>query len=713
MKSTYSPLVPIAIGLATSNRPGHRWRQVVVAVGGFLATLVIVAAGSTALMFHREVVRGDASGFEPAVTVSPTDLLVLGGSDEWQGQQILVGWIEPADPRVVPVLPRGVTQLPAPGQAAVSPALAALLPNTPELAKRYPDPLVMDWSGVVSGADLVAYVRPPQAMLSTLPQHQRARSFTAMPGADTRMLALSPPIMPWTGMAIGLVALALVPAIILAWAGLSAASPVRAARFALLRALGLSSPQLRVLAALEAVVGSAPGVLLAVLGWAVVSPHLGHLPLTSRLVVPGDLSWPIATYPLSGFVIVGLMAVIGLLQPERSGAVRPRPTLSRSRLQVWIGLPLGVAGLSFATMLFVDNSLDADLALVGSLLAVVGIACVTPAVIRAIGTILAPSRHPSRFLAGRALAWRPEWISKSFAGLAALIVVTLGSIGYVTSIDYSAAWAQTPTVSGPAAALVNTPADISAAHLSALQQQLPDAAVVTVFQPDPSSSTARLDLGATCSELQKALPLTCDGSSATALSTNDAGLLQEWVTSLGAYGPDSQIRLVNPAALHATTAMVLANTTPEQLDLMVRPAAMTALTTVIVSTVNGPVPASAVSRWLTTGVVLANSLLLLSCLVAIADRIISTRHNHHRLLLLGAGPRQLRTLFRWLFAAPYVGVSLIAVGTGLGVCHVMCYRADFPIADVAALLGALVVTGLIGVIANQKLSTARLLQSRD
>ncbi|MFT4165387.1 MAG: hypothetical protein QM650_09110 [Microlunatus sp.] len=101
-----------------------------------------------------------------ATTNAPTDLLVLGGSDAWRGQGIDVTWIEPADQSAASVLPRGMGRLPAPGEAVVSPALAALVDDNPALGARYRVAATLDWSGVTAGDDLIAYVRPSSPQLA-------------------------------------------------------------------------------------------------------------------------------------------------------------------------------------------------------------------------------------------------------------------------------------------------------------------------------------------------------------------------------------------------------------------------------------------------------------------------------------------------------------------------------------------------------------------
>ena len=51
--------------------------------------------------------------------------------------------------------------LPAPGQAALSPALHEITLDNPDLAARYPDHLVLSEEAVATGGTLLAYVGAP------------------------------------------------------------------------------------------------------------------------------------------------------------------------------------------------------------------------------------------------------------------------------------------------------------------------------------------------------------------------------------------------------------------------------------------------------------------------------------------------------------------------------------------------------------------------
>lgn len=701
--------IELAWGLVFGRGSGQTWRRAATNGAAFVATLTILVGGGVATMFAAEQSRYATGLGTVATTNAPTDLLMLRGGDAWRGQDIDVVWVEPADESTEPVLPRGMNRLPDPGDAVVSPALATLVTSNPALGTRYHVTAVLDWPGVTSGEDLVAYVRPPSAMLEALPQHLRIASFHGSLGGDQSRVFGSPPIdLSLAQLGAGELGLVVIPAIVLCLAGLAAKSPRRASRFELLRALGMSQRMLRSLSAIECVLAILPGTLLAVILWWVSAPWLTTIPFTGRRVVPGDLSWPATGYLLliCGMTIVA--GVIGWMQPRRQADSSPRPTLRRHRITSWILLPLGLAGCVYAAMLFVNNRADADLALIGSGLAVVGVIAIVPALIRLTGALLGHAGDVSGFLAGRSLTWQPGWLAASFAGLAALVVTTVGVAGYAASIDYSEAWAQPRASTGPAISILQAPTQTTAEARRQLQARLPEATVVGLDIDDQGS---RVTFTTGCQQLRGLTDLACDGSSATELSRADEHRVLHWLNSVGLASPETRVVLQqdgNPRAL-----AVIGTAAPDQLDEQVREAGAAVLIISIVQTANVYSGSAGISWWLTAGLMLADVVLLLSCVLAVADRLLAAGTHHQNLHLIGAGDRQLHRLFSALFAAPYAVVVAASFAIGLFVCNVLRYRAPMPTPAIIWIAAGMVAIGVVGALASRRIATARLLASRD
>jgi hypothetical protein len=129
--------------------------------------LLVLAATSLVMMVRREEGRDARRSALLASTPAPTDLWLLGGDDEWRGEQFPVIWIEPVG-STAPVLPPGMAQLPAPGQAVVSPALDRLAQQEPSIAARYPHRFVLGSEGIRSESELFA-CRKAALLLLTIP----------------------------------------------------------------------------------------------------------------------------------------------------------------------------------------------------------------------------------------------------------------------------------------------------------------------------------------------------------------------------------------------------------------------------------------------------------------------------------------------------------------------------------------------------------------
>ncbi|MFT4164767.1 MAG: hypothetical protein QM650_05950 [Microlunatus sp.] len=361
-------------------------------------------------------------------------------------------------------------------------------------------------------------------------------------------------------------------------------------------------------------------------------------------------------------------------------------------------------------MLFVNNRADADLAMLGSGLAIVGATAIVPALIRLTGALLGNVNNVSGFLAGRSLTWQPGWLAASFAGLAALVVTTVGVAGYAASIDYSAAWAQPRTTAGPAISIIQAPTPTTASDRKQLQARLPETAVVG-FDIDDQGS--QITFATDCRNLRAHLPdLRCEAPSAAALSDADERRVRRWVESAGLGSPETRIFL-RPESGNPQALAVIGNSAADQLDEQVRAVVVTVLPISIVQTAGVYASQTDISWWLTAGLMLADVILLLSCVIAVADRLLAVGTHHQNLHLIGASDKQLHRLFSVLFAAPYAVIVAAAFAIGLFVCNVLRYRAPMPSLTIIWIAAGMVVIGLIGAIATRRIATTRLLASRD
>ncbi len=440
-------LLRIAVGLALNRSPEHRWRQTSVLTSALIFMLLVLAATSIVMMAVREADRGAGRVGQVATSRSSTDLFAMHGADRFRHDQIAIVWIEPASPAVLPVLPPGIRELPVPGQAVVSPALERLAAQHPELAARYPDRLVLDWQGVRGGGELIAYVRPqPGRGLggeSSAIEFQQGRVSGELPifrisgfgssSVDTIPFRVGqPPAAPIRAIVGGVLALLVVPAVIVLAVGGSAASGVRDHRFAVLRSIGVRGRSISSLAVAETLVLATPGLVGAVVLWALLSPHLATVPLVGYEVVPGDLSlpwWRLALVLLAASVLTAAIASLAVSGVTVRRADRPRPSARRPRLRRVRFVPLALAALAFALGKLDGGYRAADFYLVGMVAAVAAVPAVAPGLLHPVGALLARSRSIPRAIAGRTMLWDPARTALPFVGGAALLV--LASVGYV------------------------------------------------------------------------------------------------------------------------------------------------------------------------------------------------------------------------------------------------------------------------------------------
>ncbi len=325
-------ILRVAAGLARNPAPEHRWRRVAVPVATAIFILLVLAATSVAVMVQREAERAMQRTALLATEPSPEDLLLTRGYDEWGGEQFVVVWIEPAG-NVGPTLPPGMSRLPEPGQAVVSPELDRLASAHPELAARYPNRSVLAPEGIGSGDELFAYVRMPEdRTLAGEKAAVRARGFGPPTGADRSLpLFLEPPEEIGTPVVAGVLGFLILPGLIVLAVGLATASEVRDRRFVVLRSLGAPGRTLAALAVLETMVLAAPGLVAVAVLWGAISPRLEQVPLVGQNVVRGDLGlpwWVIALELGLGIATIALLAVTLTAVGRRRGAGGPRPVPS-------------------------------------------------------------------------------------------------------------------------------------------------------------------------------------------------------------------------------------------------------------------------------------------------------------------------------------------------------------------------------------------------
>lgn len=681
----------MAVRLARSSGPEHRWRRVAVPLSAAVFVLLLLAGTSVVAMVQREAERVEQRTALIAAKPSDTDLNIAWGDDVWRAQQFLVVWVQPAGEGDT-VLPPGMSKLPEPGQAAVSPALDSLAARYPSLAERYPDRRVLGMEGVQSGDELLAYVRMPEGRklsgklsgeLSGVNPALRIGVFGPSSRAGVPFglepLTLTATVDEAVGGVLGFIVM---PGLIVLVVGLAAASVSRDRRFEVMRWIGAPAGILTALSALETLLLAAPGIVGAALLWGLAAPRLERVPLVGHQAVRGDLALPwwlslailgIAVLSI-GFVAILVSAVATSRRSSGAGG-GPRPT----RMQPAVS-PLRVAPLGFALGLLAigwpaRGPAGGMLNLAGTVAAVIGVALVFPNVLKAIGACVARRGPLYAQIAGRSLEWDSLRAARPFLGIGAIMVVSLTSAGYTALARYYEAAEPMPSRGTQAVSVewLDPRSEDPAKLANALDSGLTVPYDVGGHEEHGNSHGHgnSLVVGATCQQLAPYFAgQRCSPDAPYGLPS---GLEQEVASKLAFAGerPGAEVRLVAANEVASTGgALVLDEGRPlGTLETRVREAAMRQLPApYVTSPLASTSEVSPIVDWLVGGIAFAVVVLTIGCLVSLVDRLVSTRHHRRRLSGFGLSRRQLMALEAWQFAVPYSAVVVLGSFVGLLVC---------------------------------------------
>lgn len=686
----------IALGLATNPAPEHRWRRVAVPVAAVVFILLVLAGTSIVVMLHHEAERAEQRTPLLASNPSPTDLFVIGRFDSWQDRQYSVIWIQPAS-NAPPVLPPGISTLPKPGQAVISPALDRLTKHYPSLAARYPDHLVLGSEGIRSGDELFAYVRAQADRdLASSNRAVRVGGFgkPTNPHSDTGIGLPSQESS--IGIGAGVLGFLIVPGLIVLAVGVASASSLRDRRFEILRWIGAPRGTLITLSLLETAILALPCLVVAVIFWAIMAPRLQRVPLAGYAVVGGDLGlpwWLLLLELFTGIAVTLLVATLISTVRRKATKVRPRPDSGRSGITPLRLIPLALGLVMLVAGQIVPVQLGGILSVVGIVLIIAGIPLILPSVLHAIGKDMVQIGLILPFITGRGLEWDPIRIARPFAGAAALVVIALTGSGYLVLL-HSTGPQSLPRGTSPVVVVqwVVPRADDPARLASALGRGL----VVPVGVSEDGNT---LVMGATCPQISPYFGRPkCNPKNPYTLP--DATTQRVVNSAVVIAGPGMKARLVPRQDLVSSgSALVLDSLPLKQLDERVRSVAMQVLPApTVYSWLSFVLHEPPLVAWIVGGIIVALIVLTIGCLASLIDRLLSTRGYYRYLLNVGIALRRLMYLEMWMFAAPYVAIAVISSCVGLIVCWliVRSIGAGMPWQTVGVILGAEGIAGLIG-----------------
>ncbi|WP_439381445.1 FtsX-like permease family protein [Amycolatopsis lexingtonensis] len=380
-------------------------------------------------------------------------------------------------------VPPGLSRVPAPGELAVSPELAAKLaaPDGGSLKAQLPGHVVgrISREGVAGAGDLTAYYGVPAAQIEA-------------EGADGKKVYAFG--VPYTGLGLSavvlssilpIVAVLLLPLLIFVTTASRMGAAQRERRLAALRLIGLDSRQVKRVAAAESLVGAVIGLAAGIGFFALLRTFVaGILPFGLR-IFPEDFvpSWPLVV------VIVLLVpalavgsAMFGLRRTivEPLGVVRQGKPMRRRMWWRWTITAIGVLFLAGTLLLDRGNGDTAGgLALAaGSVFLLVGVAALLPWLVERLVERL-HGGSPSWQLAIRRLQLDSGTASRVVSGLVVVLAGTILIQGVLTSLNGGVSQQTPPAGAAAAPVVVNT----NTAHEAEVVRLAASAAGVTGTHP--------------------------------------------------------------------------------------------------------------------------------------------------------------------------------------------------------------------------------------
>ncbi len=324
-------------------------------------------------------------------------------------------------------VPPGITRLPAPGTYDASPALAALLRTVPadQLGARFPGRLAgpIGQAGLDGAGDLVIYIGRTHEQVRNIPGTQWVTSINSAPGQAV--------FTPFFRYAFGIGVLAvLFPMLVLISSATRLAADRREERLAALRLVGGTPGDIRVLAAVESVIGAFLGAAGGTVIFLLARPALAGAALTGTRYFESDLTPTMAGYAAMLAGVPAAAAVAALVSLRRVqvsplGVARraaPKPPTCWRLIALVIGVGVYVVGLAKTSR----ETIGAP-AYPGLLLTMLGLVIAGPWLTAQAARLFGRSaRGSSALLAARRLADNPKRAFRAVTGLT--LAVFLGTM---------------------------------------------------------------------------------------------------------------------------------------------------------------------------------------------------------------------------------------------------------------------------------------------
>jgi hypothetical protein len=638
------------LGLTLISRGG--WPAVgrVVAMSLGVALVAFIATGLSALpgIFEGKNSRAERA----AIFEHPTSSLFGSVIESTIGDKIVTKVVLAGDGTPPP----GVADVPAAGEAYVSPALASLIARDPNAAQRFPKHIsgLVANDGLIDPNQLLAYVGVP---VEAFAGERRPVRF----GTDTALL-VSGSKQAFAIIIAGSLFI-LIPAVGFLTTSARLSARARDQRLAAMRLIGMTKQQVRRVNAVEPALAALVGGALGAWLWGVTQSWLGRRSVGGFSWFASDASTPM--WRASIIVISTTIVAVAVATTAANNAIdeplRERRSEGGDARIVWrcIVLAAGVMALVVAAKRAADG-VDRTtywLLLLGGAAAVAGVSLAHPALSRLLSRAVNPAAGPTSLLTSRRLRHQHAGTSRILTGVLLATFAIGMSQGLITAMT-SSVWN-------------NNAEPVRAVRTSVDRERLAafpgvDGLVGTLMMPDGSSAMTgsceelRNLTGAALETCPPLRPIELIGSGGVSRYPEAFAVQVDWPADLSPYMRANLQRLV--VAGDATEATPTSNwwirIDPAQTD-----AFEAALQGVDPLTSAGDYPddpglAHLLLAVVTAGVAASFLLGLASVAMAAADNAIERRRLDANIIALGIPAR---TLQRVQFAVTFLPVALTVV----------------------------------------------------
>lgn len=394
-------------------------RTLITALGVGLGVAALLLAASLPTIASEREARKQARDPVTTEAAGPGTVLVGTVQTEFDGTRIGGILLQPEGAR--PGVPPGLERMPAPGELYASPALAKLL-ATPEgarvLAPRLPGRVVGEVSAAgLLGPEEVGFYAGVSGLQVGGPV-KRAEAFgTTGPGPE-----LDPAVV--LLIVIALVSL-LIPVGVVVAASVRTGGEDRDRRLAALRLIGADQRMARRIAAGEAIVAAAFGVVIGIAIFLVARAFADDLSFQGLSVFAADVRpvWALGALVVIGVPVAAVVVSLAALRrvvAEPLGVVRHAGASRPRRLWWRLVLPLGGLAVLLPTTTQPEDEVNSMQLAVGIIAVLIGVAALLPWLVERVVARLGAGTVAWQ-LAVRRLQLDPGGASRAVSGIAVAV----------------------------------------------------------------------------------------------------------------------------------------------------------------------------------------------------------------------------------------------------------------------------------------------------